>query len=328
MKKIPILYLVGAILPLFLYSDAQPQYQEGPSKAVSPQYVGLPWLTGTLLTFSENVAPYKGWNIEPYLSFGAQYGRYDKHWNNHSLSHPFYSVLSTTYIQYGIAKNIDIQIVPQFAWNHTKGASQWTLGDLGVTFDFQLLYMKKERWWPSVKLFLSASAPLGKYQKLQPQKKGTDRGGTGSINPSAAIALGRIFQFSDVRFLRGRAFFSYTVPNAVHVKGLNVYGGGKETRGVVYPGSSSIGVVGFEYTFNPYWVISLDIEYDHINKQHFKGNTHDSMKAPSSEAWSLAPAIEYDWNATIGIISGIWFSAAGRNSPAFANWLTAVNVNF
>ncbi len=52
------------------------------------------------------------------------------------------------------------------------------------------------------------------------------------------------------------------------------------------------------------------------------------MKAPSSEQWSLAPAIEYDWSTHFGVISGVWFTVAGRNAPAFANWVTAANFYF
>lgn len=258
----------------------------------------------------------------------AQYGQYDKNWHSKSLSHNIYSFLSSTFVQFGVAKHFDVQLVPQFSWNQTDGAAKWTIGDLGFIFSFQLLFIKKDRWWPNIKFVLQGYAPIGKYQNLDPKKKGTDKGGAGSINPRAGIVVGKIVQFSQFHFLRTRAFLGYTVPNPVHVKGLNAYGGGKGTKGKVYPAQIFLGQIGFEYTLTANWVLACDFQYQHTTKQRFKGHTEESMKAPSSEQWSFAPAIEYDWNVHYGIISGVWFTGAGRNSPEFANWVTAVNFYF
>ncbi len=52
------------------------------------------------------------------------------------------------------------------------------------------------------------------------------------------------------------------------------------------------------------------------------------MQAPSLEQWSLAPEIENDWSTHIGVISGMWFTVAGCNTPAFADWVTTVNFYF
>jgi hypothetical protein len=320
------IFLSLCLLPAILYGDAEPFYQ-APLPEL-PQYASLPWLTGPLLTPGENVLQVGYWNIEPYLYLNAQYAQYDKHWHSQSIPHNIYSVLSSTFFQYGVTKNFDFQIVPQFSWNHTEGASKWTVGDMGIILDYQLLHIKKDKWWPNIKFVLQGTVPFGKYQHLNPKKKGTDRGGTGSINPRVGIVVGKIAQFSQFHFLRTRAFVGYTVPNPVHVKGLNAYGGGKGTRGKVFPGQSFVGLVGFEYTLSANWVLACDFQYLHTNKQRFKGHTVDSMKAPSSEQWSLAPAIEYDWSTHIGIISGVWFTAAGRNSPVFANWATAANFYF
>ncbi len=328
MKKsflINISAIVG-FCPFLLFADAPAYYQSALPQ--NPQYLDLPWLTGTLLSPSENVLALGQWNIEPYLVLNNQYGSYDGHWHSRSLPHSFYSLQVAPFFQYGIANRFDVQVVPQFSWNHTQGASQWTWGDLGAIIDYQLLYMKEGDWWPNIKLSLGASAPLGKYQNLSLKKKGTDKGGTGSINPSVGIVMGRVFQFTSFHFLRSRLFFEYTVPTAVHVKGLNTYGGGKGTRGVVYPGQLFTAIFGNEYSLSANWVLSCDLQYLHQNKQHFKGRTAVSMKLPSSEGWSLAPALEYNWNSSIGVISGVWFSFAGRNAPAFANWVSAVNVSF
>ena len=90
-----LLFLSLFALPQILYGDAQPYYQ-APIPEPSP-YVGLPWLTGTLLTYSENVVPLGKWNLEPYLLINTQYGKYDKNWHNKSLPHYNYQALSLNY---------------------------------------------------------------------------------------------------------------------------------------------------------------------------------------------------------------------------------------
>jgi hypothetical protein len=124
---------------------------------------------------------------------------------------------------------------------------------------------------------------------------------------------------------------SYTYPNAVHVKGINVFGGGKDPRGKVYPGPYLLTILGLEYTLTRNWALALDIEYLHTDHTRFsdtKGATEskkNQVGLPSSEQFSLAPAIEYNWSANFGIISGVWFSIAGRNTAAFANGIVAVS---
>lgn len=313
---------VLAALPLLGWGDAQPNFQaEEPSS-------DLPWLTGTLLTPAENTVPYQRWNIQPYFTFNAQYGQYDPKWDVHELLNNQYAIQSTTYIEYGIAPRLDLQVIPQFAWQATAGASDWVLGDVGLILDLQLLYSKKGHYWPNLKLLLAAEIPLGRYERLNPQKRGMDIGGGGSFDPTVGLAAGEVFQLSPIHFIRVRTFTGYTVPNSVTVHGLNVYGGGEGTSGVVYPGAQLIGILGVEYTMTINWVLACDLAYVHQNKQHFKGKTLYPMQAPSSEQFSLAPALEYNWNDSIGLISGVWFSAAGRNSAAFAEWMTSMNFYF
>ena len=124
----------------------------------------------------------------------------------------------------------------------------------------------------------------------------------------------------------------YTIPNSVHVKGYNLYGGGHHTRGTIYPGQSLVVLFGFEISLTQRWAIANDIQYLHVNKTHFKGRkgktngVKNVVGFPSSEQFSLAPAIEYDFSAYVGVIAGVWFSVAGRNALDFASGVVAVNI--
>ena len=88
----------------------------------------------------------------------------------------------------------------------------------------------------------------------------------------------------------------------------------------------------FEYTLTQNWALALDVLYVHNNHTRFsghKGSTYgipNSVGGPSSEQFSLAPALEYNWSSNCGVIAGVWFSVAGRNTADFINGVVAINI--
>lgn len=119
------------------------------------------------------------------------------------------------------------------------------------------------------------------------------------------------------------------------MKGFNTYGGARNTRGVVYPGNTFTADAAIQYNFTKQWAFACDLIYGHGNKNRFSGKrgtnrdgTKANMTAPSNEQWSLAPAIEYNFSQTLGLIAGPWFTFAGRNSAQFASGVIALNMYF
>lgn len=291
----------------------------------------LPWFTGPLLAPSGHVIPVGHYNIEPYLFANVATGVYDSHWKGHNTTN-FYNINTEVPVQIGIFDRCDVTFTPQFSWNHTDGASHWVYNDMPFGLDYQIFYDTADKWPPAVKLALKANAPLGKYQKLNPNDEGTDIGGSGSWLPGVGLDFSRLFHFTGVHFLAARLALTYIFPTAVHVKGFNAYGGGDGTHGKVYPGQIFSADLGLEYTLARRWALALDVLYVHANHTRFsgqKGTTDgvpNSVGGPSSEQLSLAPAIEYNWNGNYGIIAGVWFSVAGRNTAEFINGVIAFNI--
>jgi len=313
---------------LLTLDEEQPNNQES---SPIPSFE-LPWLTGPLLAPSGHVVPVGHINIEPYFNVNVSNGSYNEHWKAQSAENNFYNNLVQVPMQIGLMNRWDFVIVPQFSWNHIDGASHWVYNDLPLELEYQIYYDTPGTWPPAIKLSFRASAPLGKYQKLDPNDKGTDSGGSGSWNPGLGLTFSRLFHYTGVHFLAARLALSYTIPNSVHVKGFNTYGGGKHTNGTVYPGPSFFADIGLEYTLAQKWALALDIVYAHSNHTRFKGHKGKTdgvtnvIGGPSSEQFSLAPAIEYNWNANCGIIAGVWFSVAGRNTAEFINGIIAINI--
>lgn len=334
--------LAGNFLPLSLHADssgewiadlsAKEQKQQAHKLKIEEETKLLPWLTGPLLTSSGHVIPNGHYNVEPYLFFATNFGIYNQHWKTSSLPHNVYTALSQTPIQIGLPGSFDLTLVPQFSWNHVHGAASWTLNDMPFGFDYQLLNETIGEWWPAIKLAVRGNFPFGKYQKLDPNKKRMDVGGSGSWIPSIGIVMSRLFWFGGRQFLAARWQAQYAFPTPVHVKNYNTYGGGHHTRGKVFPGQALVLLMGMEYTWTRHWALACDFQYLHLNKTRFTGRPGKTngvanvVGGPSSEQFSIAPAIEYNWSNNIGLIAGVWFSVGGRNTAEFADAVIALNI--
>ncbi len=298
-----------------------------------PKDIPSPWFTGPLLAPSGHVIPPDHANIEPYVYCTVNTGKYDTHWNSFSTPN-FYSGLFQLPIQIGLCPRLDFQFTPQVFYNETQGEHTVGFGDIPVGFDIQLLSDTATGWWPAIRLSLKANIPLGSYQKLDPNKLGTDAIGAGSWIPAVALVFSRLFHIKDLHYINGRLAFNYSVPTPVHVRGFNTYGGGFGTAGTAYPGNNFSVDFGFEYSLTQRWVIASDFLYAHSNKDRFSGSpgtlsiggSPASVTNGSSEQFSLAPALEYNWNANVGIIGGVWFTVAGRNVAQFASGIIALNI--
>lgn len=285
-----------------------------------------PWLTGPLLAPSGHTVPKGHVNYEPYIYWSTISRRYDKNWNSYSVSQST-SILGQATMQIGVANATEFDLAPQIYWNHSSGRSSLAFGDLPITLAFQVLNDQKEEWWPAIKLRFAANIPWGKFQKLSSHKNGTDAGGNGNWSPAAGLIFSRLFHFHGACYLAARYFLSYVVSTPVHVKGINVYGGTKQTHGTIYPGNSFQTDLGLELSLTHNWVIATDILYVHNNKIRFSGHSRGpTLRSPSSEQISLAPALEYNWNANLGLIGGVWLTVAGRNSAKFTQGVIAFNV--
>jgi hypothetical protein len=288
--------------------------------------VHSPWLTGPLLAPSSLTIPPGHYNIEPYIFISAKTAQYGSDWKPVKVE-TFWNNSFQPLLQFGLTKWLDFQLSPSLFYNYTKGAAQWGIGDMPILFDFQLYKRGKHPtdWIMGLKLALTETIPIGKYQKLNPKKLGTDVGGGGSWQTALGLVWGNMFYLGRNHFLTARFSFQYTLPAPVHVKRLNAYGGDASTNGTVYPAQFFQMDIGTELTLTQNWAFAMDIVGNWTGRTRFKGQTTSPNTAPSSAQFSLAPAIEYNWSSRLGIIFGPWFTVAGRNSSKFIKGVFALN---
>lgn len=283
------------------------------------------WFTGPLLTPSGKVVPKGHFNLEPYLFCSISKGRYGPAWK--SISHPKFSQITPQLqIKVGLTERLDTSICLQSVYSKTRGISSSSFGDLPISFDYQIIPPSDGN--AVLKFTLQEIFPTGKFKGLNPALFNTDVGGLGSFVTIFGITGAKLFHLPQKRYLSTRANISLALPAPAHIRGYNVYGGDFSTRGKAYPGIALSIFIGSEYTLTENWVLALDILSEFSAKSRFRGYSETPVCLPSSSQFSLAPAIEYNWSQSIGVIAGPWFTVAGRNCPSFISFVGAINMYF
>ncbi len=292
-----------------------------------------PWYTGPILAGSASMLPPGMINIQPYLFFQDNYGVYDR--NRHTVDvADLWEINPNFVLQTGITSWMDIAATPLFTSNN-RGSEWFTgFGDLPVLLGFKIT--DEGRYMPKMKFTINETFPTGKYQYLRAWKKGTDAIGGGSFVTGFSYRMSKTLFWWTAHPVASRVVMTYNIPSTVHVHGLNSYGGGEGTDGKVRPGNSFNTDVGLELSINQHWVLATDIVYQTTNKTTFSGNpgTDPVTGLPnpigngSSDYLQIAPALEYNFNDSLGIIAGAWFTVYGRNTSEFVNYVLSVTYSF
>ncbi|MBI5274667.1 MAG: hypothetical protein HY860_06425 [Chlamydiales bacterium] len=330
MKRISIVAVFISLSTLLVANT-----KESPECLASREILeNMPLFTGPLLTPSAHIVPLGHWNLEPYVYVISNYGSYnqDRHivYGSHNVV-----VNPQLPIWVGLTSFMDIVAYPQFFSRFRDGESSTQFGDLEIGLEFQLLMDSPDNFYPGLKLFIGEIFPTGPYNNLNPNKLGTDLGGAGTYLTEFTLVGTRVWNLYRCHYLSFKSAITYGITTPVEVNGFNNYGGGFGTHGKVKPGNQFTFFAALEYNLSIHWGLACDIEYFYTNKTSFSGTpgvtttgSVASSSRPSSEQWSISPAVEYNFNENIGIIAGSWLTFAGRNSQAFISGVAALNIYY
>ncbi|NGX34434.1 MAG: hypothetical protein K1060chlam1_00787 [Candidatus Anoxychlamydiales bacterium] len=293
-----------------------------------------PWYTGPLLADNGTNTAKGKVNIQPYLFFRDTNGVYNKSWGHQSAPSTF-TFHSQLELEAGLTKWLDIKFIGNALYKDKEGEKSFEVGDTNVEIGIQLLRDKMFTMIPAIRLTIAENFPTGKYKNLNPNKLGIDASGSGSYETLFGFVLEKVVYWFESHPIRYRINPTYTYSTKVSVKNFNTYGGGFNTNGKVKPGGFFSGIFSFEFSFTQRWVFAMDIAQTYSGKTTFKGmpglaedGSIASNAKKTSNQTSLAPAIEYNFSANLGVLAGSHFSVRGKNSTDFASGIISATYTF
>ena len=300
-------------------NEAQIQYEKA-------KKIFNPWYTGPLVTPSATMMPPGCGNVQPYLFVNGSYAEFNKNRESKSLKNNQYSLEALATLFTGITKSVDFNITVSGQGIWQGSISSGGFNDISAVVGF--LITPESLYVPAMKFTLGETFPTGKYQDLNPSKKGLDASGEGSFQTQFGFAISKVIWWLYEHPLNTRFFISYNVPDHVEVHGVNAFGGDPKTVGHVSIGRTLTTDLGLEMSFNQNWVGALDVVYVSQSRTRFWGYTTTPVGSDYNDNLSLAPAIEYNWNENLGVIAGVQFSVYGRNSMNFAKGQFSVSYTW
>jgi len=283
------------------------------------------WWTGPLLAASPGSLTPGHFLIEPYLFDAIPQGHYDNDGQRHPAPHAN-DFGSQSYVLYGLTDRVGVGLIPRFGFNDVsvgRDSSKVGVGDLSVQAQYGLTKFQEGSWIPTTAFVVQETLPTGKYDRLGDRP--ADGLGLGTYSTNLALYSQYFFWMPNGRILRTRLDVSYQISGSAGVRDVSVYGTGEGFRGRARPGNVTVVDAAGEYSMTQHWVLAMDVAYEHDGSTHVHGAGLD-FNTGESHTWSLAPAIEYNFNSRVGIIAGAKLTVAGRNATALVIPVAAVNI--
>jgi hypothetical protein len=309
------------------------------TSTVTQQSLDGAWWTGPLLAASPGTLPRGHWLFEPYFFDVMSYGHFDRNRTLRSTG-AAHELGNQSYIEYGLVDGFTLGLIPRLGFHESaagQGSSGFAVGDITLQGAYGLTQFRPGSWIPTTSLVIGETFPTGKYDRLSGPTDGAL--GSGAYSTTLSLYSQTYFWMPNGRILRTRLDLSYQVSQWASVHDVSVYGTPAGFEGRAHPGPSLFGDLAFEYSATQNWVLATDVWWEHDGNTRVQGSYAPSGVASIMSAFSaldsgsgdllyLAPAVEYNWNARMGVIAGARIAAAGRNTTATATPVAAINMVF
>lgn len=297
------------------------------------------WWTGPLLASASAALPAGHVLIESYVYNSTVDARFDNSGSRINVPSSEYVGLLTE-VFYGVTDKLTVGVFGRLGYQHLTFAppsSTVSIGDTTLQAQYQLHEWRPDSQLPTLAFVLSETLPSARYDQLG--ERLSDGMGSGTHTTTLALYSQRLFWMPSQRLLRARLNISYSLPDAVPTRDESVYGTGNGFRGLVKPGATLEIDMAQEYNISRHWVVAVDVDYLRTSSTLIHGSYARRFRANpeptpldscigSSRLLSIAPAIEYNFNADIGIIAGALLPLSGRNASASITPMLAINMFF
>lgn len=287
------------------------------------------WWTGPMLANTPATAPRGHSLIETYVYDVTTQGAYAANGARQSAPHAN-GYGSLTYLIYGLSDKTGFGVLPTVGYTTATGQPSSAGPGMG---DFTLLLQRRLTTFqpcgkiPIVSVNVEQTLPTGAYDRLGRANNGFGAGAW-TTNPSFLSQM--YFWMPNRRILRTRLDLSDAFAHAVDVRDASVYGTSAGFRGTAHPGSSFFLDNSWEYSVNRSWVLATDITYRNtgntrVSGAYTNGPANVTLNSGWSDAWGVAPAVEYSWKPYLGVLLGVRLIPAGHNTSETLSPAIAIN---
>jgi hypothetical protein len=222
------------------------------------------------------------------------------------------------YYQYGLLDGFTVGLQPEFALGTHSGNRELALGDFKLLSQLRLTHFTPEHRIPTVAVVLQEVLPTGKHDRLGPLKEGH---GSGSFATEIGVNVQHYFLTKGDRLLRARINVLQRFPHGTDVVDRSVYGTEAGFRGQAKRGPRTTLIAAVEYSLTREWVLAFDVIRETTGKGWVEGRYGSDgqlvkQTIASSRYVGFAPAVEYNWSDTSGVLFGVWVIPKGRNTQA------------
>jgi hypothetical protein len=289
--------------------------------------------TGPLVTPAVNAMPAGMVNIEPYLVHTNTRGSYDNVGDRREGKPMVRQWQIALPMTYALTDTHSVQVILNAA--RTSGAGQHSdglrMGDTTVRVQQRLKGPNADGTGLVLGLALAQRLPTGRYHRLDTNPlNGT---GNGAMRTTFAFGAQSLYWLDGGRAIRWRGQLAWSPsPGRVRVRDSSVYGTDSGFRGFARLGQAWNASVAAEYAINPRWVLVGEAIWNRASAIDVTGTTadasHDARRLAPSQEFSLAPAVEYHFTPNTGLIAGVQFTVAGRNTADYVAPQVALNMVF
>jgi hypothetical protein len=277
------------------------------------------WFTGSLEAPSPALPKAGILALEPYAIYTNNTGAYGNGWRHYAVPNDVSSFESVTVFKYGLTDRLSVEALPTVVRTSSNHASTTGFGDLPTELEYRFNDENNRTGAPSVTAALGVSLPTGRYEHLNTPLAGL---GSGAYTLKEGLLFQSLFDTADHHPVRLRFYGAvFESLGNVSVQDVSVYGTALAFRGHVAPGVAEELGIGGGYALDQRWVLALDLVGNNAAGFNLHGTQASGsvvhVSGTTSSSVSFAPAVEYNWSGNIGVIAGIEFSAAGRNTSSY-----------
>ena len=236
---------------------------------------------------------------------------------------------SQTFMLYGLTDKVTVGVIPSFGYTRLGGgasSSRIGVGDVSLHAQYGLTTFDAKSGRPAMAVAIEESLPVGKFDNLD---RASDGFGSGTHTTTLAFYAQDIFWMPNGRILRSRINLSQAFSAPVDVSGLSVYGTQAGFHGKARPGSGFTFDNSWEYSLSRHWGVAVDFLYRHDGRTEVTGADGSGpvhLTSHASDTFAVAPAVEYNWNANLGVLFGLRVIPTTATTKASLTPVVALSV--